>query len=86
MKKILYLLIANVVLVGGNVFSWYISLKLDYQLAWIAFILVFINLVLSWLVYPKQKTIMYFFLSSSLIIELLLIINFYWIQRRGFQL
>lgn len=86
MKKLLYLVIVNLVLIAGNIFSWYVSLKLDYQLAWIAFVVIFLNIILSWVVRPRQKTIMYFFLSSSFIIELLLIINYYWIQRKGFSL
>jgi len=86
MKKILTFLIINAVLVAGNIYAWLLTLKVDYQLAWVAFVIVLVNIILSLLVLSRQKTIMYFFATSSLIIELLLIINYFWIQGRGLAL
>ncbi|MFH1767386.1 MAG: hypothetical protein ABH826_04875 [Patescibacteria group bacterium] len=86
MKKILTFLIINAILVAGNIYAWLLTLKVDYQLAWVAFVIVLVNIILSLLVLSRQKTIMYFFATSSLIIELLLIINYFWIQGRGLVL
>lgn len=83
MKTIYYYLIASVVLGGVNIWSWTITNRIDYQLGWIAFLLVWINLVLAWILYSKSQAIMYFFLTSSLVIEVLLIINYFWIQQLG---
>lgn len=83
MKKIYYYIIASVVLAGINIWVWQITTRIDYQLAWIAFLLVWIDIALSWIVYKKAVTITYFFLSCALIIEILLIVNYYWIQGLG---
>lgn len=81
MKKIHYYIIATLVLIGLNIWAWSLNLKLDYQLAWIAFLLVFVDLAIGWLVYAKSEAILYLFFTSAFVIEVLLIINYFWIQR-----
>jgi hypothetical protein len=81
MKKTHYYIIATIILAGLNVWAWNLNLKIDYQLAWIAFLLVFIDLAIGWFVYTKSEANLYLFFTSALIIELLLIINSLWIQR-----
>jgi len=83
MKKIYYFILATIVLVGLNIWVWGFTLQLDYQLGWIAFLLVFLNIAIAWLLYNKSEALMYFFFVCSLIIEILLIVNYFWIQQLG---
>ena len=83
MKTIYYYLIATVVLAGLNIWVWTFTNAIDYQLAWIAFLLIWVNLALAWFIHTKSQALMYFFFSTSLVIEVLLIVNYFWIQQLG---
>ncbi len=83
MNKNLFFVILTAVCAGLNLYGWQITLKMDVQLAWIALILVFLNLLLAWLTWRKNKYIAVLFVGSSFIIELLIFINFFWVQKIG---
>jgi hypothetical protein len=82
-KKNLVFILVSVVCAGLNLYGWQITLKLDTQLAWVALVLVFLNLLLSWLVWRRNKYISILFMGSSFIIEALIFINFFWMQKVG---
>jgi len=83
MKTIYYYFISTAIIIGLNIFSFLITRGIDYQLAWIAFLLVWVDLALAWLINSKAQAIMYFFYTTAFIIEVLLIINYYWVQGLG---
>ena len=81
MKKIIVLIIASVIIIGLNIWTWQLTQTNDLQLAWIAFSLVWVNLILSWITERRQTTITYLLLSTSLIIEAILLVNYFWMQK-----
>jgi hypothetical protein len=80
-KKIIVLIIASLVIAAVNMWVWQLTEMNDLQLAWVAFGLVWLNLILSWITERRQPTIAYFCLSTSLIIEAILIVNYFWMQK-----
>jgi hypothetical protein len=82
-KKIIVLIIASLVIAAVNIWMWQLTEVNDLQLAWVAFGLVWLNLILSWITERRQPSIAYFCLSTSLIIEIILAINYFWIQKGG---
>lgn len=82
-KTILVLAAVTLVVAGINILVWWVSRDTDPQLAWIGFILVWFNLLLGWLTFARQRAITYLFFSIALLIEIILIVNKYWILSRG---
>jgi hypothetical protein len=83
MKKNLYIIIATAVIAGLNVWLFIISQSLDIQLSYVAFVIVWIDLVVSWLINKRQPSLSYMFFSTALIVEALLAVNYFWIQKSG---
>jgi len=81
MKKIIVLIVASLVIAAINFWTWQLTEKIDLQLAWVAFSLVWVNLILSWITERRQRAISYLLLSSSLIIEAILLVNYFWMQK-----
>jgi hypothetical protein len=82
-KKNLIFILVSVACAGLNLYGWQITLKLDTQLAWIALILIFLNLLLAWLTWRRNRYITVLFVASSFIIEILIFVNFFWMQKIG---
>lgn len=82
-KKSLVFIVVSVACAGLNLYGWQITLKLDVQLAWIALILVFVNLILAWLMWRRNKYIALLFIGTGLLIELLIFVNYYYLQTSG---
>lgn len=76
------MIISTVIIGGINIFSWYASKNLDPQIVWIGFILVWFNLLLSWLTFARQPYISYIFISSSFVIEAMVLINNFFVSTR----
>lgn len=81
-KRLIIDLSVTAILVGGNIVLWLVGKKSGEQLYWVAFMLVWFNLALSWLTRNNHKPIYYLFLATSFIIEILILINIYWISTR----
>jgi len=81
-KKLIIDIGVSAVLAAVNILLWYIGQKSGEQIYWIAFVLVWFNIALAWLTRVRQKPISYIFLSTSLIVEILVLINIYWISTR----
>lgn len=82
-KKNFILITTSALLAVLNLFSWQLTLKIDIQLAWVALILVFVNLTLAWLVQRRNVYVALIFIGSSFLIEFLLLINYFWIYKLG---
>jgi|GEM_PF-2728187 len=82
-KKFIVLIIVSLVIVAVNIWMWQLTEVNDLQLAWVTFGLVWLNLILSWVTERRQPNIAYFCLSTSLIIEAILVVNYFWIQKGG---
>ncbi|MCX6809347.1 MAG: hypothetical protein NTZ65_01160 [Candidatus Berkelbacteria bacterium] len=82
-KKLIILIVVSLVLAGLNVWSWNLTQKNDLQLAWVAFGLVWLNIVFGWVTNHRQPTLSYIFFSTGLIINALVLINYFWILQRG---
>jgi len=82
-KTIFALTAVTLVVAGINILVWWVSRDTDPQLAWIGFILVWFNLLLGWLTFARQRAITYLFFSIALLIEIILVVNKYWILSRG---
>lgn len=80
-KRIIVLIIVSLVIAAINIWMWQLTEKNDLQLAWVAFGLVWLNLILSWITERRQPTIAYLCLSTSLIIEAILMVNYFWMQK-----
>lgn len=83
MKNNLFIIIATAVIAGLNVWLFIISQSLDIQLAYVAFVIVWIDLVVAWLINKKQPSLSYMFFATAIIVEALLAINYFWIQKSG---
>jgi len=83
MKKNILFIVVSVVCAGLNLYGWQITLKLDTQLAWVALILVFLNIILSWLMWRRNRHLAYIFIAASLLVELLIFINYFYLQKIG---
>lgn len=82
-KRNLIFIITSIVIAGLNIYGWQITLKLDTRLAWIALALIFLNLILAWLTWRRNRYISYLFVTSSLIVELIIFNNYFWLQKIG---
>jgi len=82
-KRNLIFIIVSIITAGLNLYGWQITLKLDTQLAWIALILVFVDLVLAWLMWRRNKYIALLFIGTGLLLELLIFVNYYYLQTTG---
>lgn len=80
LKENLVLIIATVVIAAINV--WLYTKNDGLQVGFIAFVLVWFDLVLSWITFRRQQAIGYIYLSAGLIIEILLAVNIFWISTR----
>ena len=76
-------IVSSIILAGLNLYGWQITLKLDTQLAWVALVLVFVNLILSWLMWRRNRYIAVLFITASFLIEVLILVNYFWIQIVG---
>lgn len=82
LKKYLVLIVATFIIAIANFVIWYFSKDAESQIFWIGFILVWFNLLLCWLTNFRQPYLTYLFLSTSVIIEILLLVNNFWISTR----
>jgi len=82
MKNIYFMTGATVILAAANFVIYFLTRGSNDQVVWIGFTLVWLNLILSWLTYRRLPEISYLFLSTSLLIELLLVIDIYWVASR----
>ena len=73
--------IATILLAAGNILIYFLT-KYDSQIVWIGFILVWLNLVLGWFTYRRLPSVSYLFLITSLLIELLIVIDIYWVSSK----
>jgi hypothetical protein len=80
LKKYLVIIVLSLAIIAGNVICWYLARDLDTQMGWIAFILVWLNLALSWLTYRRTAVISYFFISVSIILEIFVLLNIFWVS------
>jgi len=82
-KKNLFIIIATIIIAGLNVWLFIISQTIDIQLAYVAFVVVWIDLAVSWFINKKQPALSYMFFATALIVEALLAVNYFWIQKAG---
>ena len=83
MNKVMSIVVATVVLAGANLGVWYLANSTDPQIAWVCFVLVWLNLILGWLTLRRQPLLTALFFSAGAILELILIVNKFWISTRG---
>lgn len=83
MKKNLLQIIMTIVIAGLNVWLFIISQSVDAQLAYVAFVIVWIDLVVAWLIKKRQPSLSYMFMSTAIIINVLIAVNCFWIQKGG---
>ena len=76
------MVVSTVVLAAANFVIYFLTRNLNYQIVWIGFMLVWLNLVLSWITYRRMPYVSYLFLATSFLIELLVIVDIYWIMAR----
>ena len=80
MKQTIFFVLASLVVAAANIYLWLVGRDTFYELSWVGFILVWGNLVLTWLIFYKQKALSIVYLSSAALIEVFLAINLYWIS------
>jgi len=84
MKKNLVPLLLLAGAVGGNIYLGYLAYRSLYQPTgtWIGFVLVWLNILLGSLTFRRQRPISYLFLTACYIIELLSLVNIFWVTTR----
>ena len=83
MRKYSDLIISTVVLAVANVLIWLRAQQTDLQLAWVAFILVWVDLVFSWLIMRSQRKISYIFIATAAVVEVLVTVYIFWVLQRS---
>jgi len=81
-KKIVMTIVATVLIAFVNILLLVLGSR-DSQFVWVAFMLVWANLLLGWLTQVRQPNITYMFFSVAIVIEAIIIINTYWILGRS---
>lgn len=82
LKKNLVLIVATLIVVVANIIIWYFFRNEEFQIYWIGFILVWFNLLLCWLTNLRQPYLANLFLSTSIIIEIMLLANNFWVSTK----
>ena len=80
MKKIIFPIVATLVIGGLNIWTFLLTNQTDLQFAWVSVAIVWIDLVIAWLINKKQPSISYMFFATGIIIDILLLVNYFWIQ------
>jgi len=80
MKQTIFFVLVSLVIAAANIYLWLVGRDTFYELSWIGFVLIWGNLILTWFIFYKQRTLSIVYLSSAALIEVLLAINLYWIS------
>jgi hypothetical protein len=75
-------MIASIFLALANFAIYFFNRDSSDQIIWICFVLVWLDLVLSWLTYRRLENIAYLFLATALLLELLTVVDIYWVSSR----
>jgi len=82
LKKVHIIVVASIVLAAANFLLYFLTRDSSSQIVWIGFMLVWLNLILSWLTYRRLPEISYLFIATSFLIELLIVVDIYWITSK----
>jgi len=83
MKKIIWLIVAVILLTMGNITLYLLERNSNAaQVSLIGFVIVWLDLILSIIVYSRQNSLAYIFLGVTTLIEILLTVNLFWILGR----
>jgi len=66
-----------------NVWVWILLRKIEQEIAWVGFAIVWFNLIIGWLTLQRQAALTYLFFSVALILEIVLLIDKFWVLSRG---
>ncbi len=82
LKKTHIIIAASIILAAANFLIYFLTRSSSSQIVWIGFMLVWLNLILSWLTYRRLPQVSYLFIATSLLIELLVVVDIYWIASK----
>jgi len=71
-----------VVAAAANISLWYYGRGLGFQISTVAFVLVWLNIVLGIFAYRRQPNIAYLLLGAVFVLELLLTVDLFWVIGR----
>jgi hypothetical protein len=83
MKKYLAPVLFTAVIAAGNVWLWLILRDIEQEISWVVFAVVWFNLIIGWFTFRRQMVLTYIFFAVALILELVLLVDKFWIMGRG---